>query len=106
MEKTALLHRIYGKVGHRGIKFFLYLLFFALHIIISATVYLPSIEPNEFSAVALTNMMLGGDWTSAMGKSSYFYGFLQAVLYIPAMTFTKDPFMQYHLMVIINGAGI
>ena len=32
------------------------------------------------------------------------YGFLQAVLYIPAMSITKDPFIQYRLMVIINGA--
>lgn len=104
MEKTALLDRINGKVGHRGIKFILYLVFFVLHTVISASVYLPSIEPNEFSAAALANMMLGGDWTSAMGKSSYFYGFLQAVLYIPAMAFTKDPFVQYRLMVIINGA--
>lgn len=104
MENTALLNRIYGRVGNRGIKFFLYLVFFALHIIISAAVYLPSIEPNEFSAAALANMMLGGDWSYAMGKSSYFYGFLQAVLYIPAMSITKDPFIQYRLMVIINGA--
>ncbi|HBH95897.1 MAG TPA: hypothetical protein DDX91_09085, partial [Ruminococcaceae bacterium] len=104
MEKTALLNRIYGRVGNRGIKFFLYLVFFAVHIIISAAVYLPSIEPNEFSAAALANMMLGGDWSSAIGKSSYFYGFLQAVLYIPAMAITKDPFVQYRLMVIINGA--
>ncbi len=104
MEKTALLDRINGKVGHRGIKFFLYLVFFALHTVISASVYLPSIEPNEFSAAALANMMLGGDWSAAMGKSSYFYGFLQAVLYIPAMAFTKDPFVQYRIMVIINGA--
>lgn len=104
MEKTALLDRINGKVGHRGIKFFLYLVFFALHTVISASVYLPSIEPNEFSAAALANMALGGDWTSAMGKSSYFYGFLQAVLYIPAMAFTKDSFVQYRLMIIINGA--
>lgn len=104
MKKTALLDRINGKVGHRGTKFFLYLVFFALHTVISASVYLPSIEPNEFSAAALANMMLGGDWSAAMGKSSYFYGFLQAVLYIPAIAFTKDPFVQYRIMVIINGA--
>ena len=104
MKKTALLDRINGKIGHRGIKFFLYLAFFAIHTVISASVYLPSIEPNEFSAAALANMMLGGDWSAAMGKSSYFYGFLQAVLYIPAMAFTKDPFVQYRIMVVINGA--
>ena len=104
MKKTTLLDRINGKIGHRGIKFFLYLVFFAIHTVISASVYLPSIEPNEFSAAALANMMLGGDWSAAMGKSSYFYGFLQAVLYIPAMAFTKDPFVQYRIMVVINGA--
>ncbi|MDE7280397.1 MAG: hypothetical protein K2N36_01480 [Ruminiclostridium sp.] len=104
MKKNTLLDRINGKAGHRGIQFFLYLAFFAIHTVISASVYLPSIEPNEFSAAALANMMLGGDWSAAMGKSSYFYGFLQAVLYIPSMAFTKDPFVQYRIMVIINGA--
>lgn len=104
MEKEGLLNRIYGRVGHKGIMFLLYLSFFALHTIISASVYLPSIDPNEFSSAALANMFLGGDWTAAMGKSDYFYGFLQSLLYVPAMLVSRDPFVQYHTMVIINGA--
>ena len=108
MEKTALLNRIYdfiyNKLGHKGIKFLLFLCFFALHTAISASAYLPSIEPNEFSAAALANMFLGGDWTSAMSRSNYYYGFLQSILYIPVMLVTKDPFVQYRTMVIVNGA--
>lgn len=108
MEKTALLNRIYdgiyNKLGHKGIKFLLFLCFFALHTVISAFVYLPSIEPNEFSAAALANMFLGGDWTSVMSRSNYYYGFLQSILYVPIMLVTKDPFIQYRSMVIVNGA--
>ena len=103
MEKEGILNRIYGRVGHKGIMFLLYLSFFALHTIISAFVYLPSIDPNEFSSAALANMFLGGDWTAAMGKSDYFYGFLQSLLYVPALLISRDPFVQYHIMVIING---
>lgn len=103
MEKVGLLDRIYGKVGHRGIKFFLYLAFLGLHTAISAASYLPSIEPNEFSVAALANMFCGGDWTAAMSKSSYYYGFLQSFLYLPAMLLTKDPYAQYRIMIIING---
>lgn len=103
MEKKGILSRIYGKVGHKGIMFLLYLAFFALHTVISANVYLPSIDPNEFSSAALANMFLGGDWTAAMEKSDYYYGFLQALLYVPAMLISRDPFVQYHIMVITNG---
>ena len=103
MEKTALLKRLYGRAGHKGIMFLLYLVFFALHLAASAAAYLPSIDPNEFSSAALANMFIGGDWTAAMSRSDYFYGFLQAILYVPAMLVTKDPFLQYRLMLGING---
>lgn len=108
MENASLLNRIYdciyNKLGHKGIKFLLFLCFFSLHTVISAFAYLPSIEPNEFTASALANMLLGGDWTSAMSRSNYFYGFLQSILYIPVMLVTKDPFVQYRTMVVVNGA--
>lgn len=104
MEKTLLLNRIYNKLGHKGIKFLLFLCFFAVHTVISAFAYLPSIEPNEFTAAALANMFLGGDWTAAMSRSNYYYGFLQSLLYVPITLVTKDPFVQYRAMVIANGA--
>ncbi len=103
MEKEGMFNRIYGKIGHKGIMFLLFLCFFALHTAISSGVYLPSIDPNEFSSAALANMFIGGDWTAAMSKSDYYYGFLQALLYVPALLITRDPFVQYHIMVIING---
>ena len=101
--KSALLKRLYGRAGHKGIMFLLYLVFFALHMAASAAAYLPSIDPNEFSSAALANMFIGGDWTAAMSRSNYFYGFLQAILYIPVMLITKDPFVQYRLMITVNG---
>lgn len=102
MEKAALLKRLYGRAGQKSVMLLLYLVFFALHMAASAAVYLPSIDPNEFSAAALANMFIGGDWSSAMSRSDYFYGFLQALLYVPAMLITKDPFTQYRIMVTIN----
>ena len=102
MESSALLKRLYSGAGQRGLSLLLYLLFFALHLGISSAAYLPSIEPDEFTAAALANMLVGGDWSAAMSRSDYFYGFLQAILYIPAVLFTKEPFLQYRIMVIIN----
>ena len=74
MEKTEnniLLSRIRGRAGNGSIKFLLYLVFFAVHLLISLSSYLPSIDPNEFSAAALTNMFIGGDWSAAMSPVSY-----------------------------------
>lgn len=103
-EKTTLLSRFYSRAGNRGIKLLLYLVFFAMHLLLSLSSHLPSIDPNEFSVAAMTNMFIGGDWSAAMSRSDYFYGFLQSVIYIPAMLFTRDPFVQYTLMLITNGA--
>lgn len=103
-EKTALLSRIYGRAGNRGIKFLLYLVFFSLHFVLALSSHLPAIDPNEFTSAAIANMFIGGDWTAAMSRSDYYYGFLQAVLYIPAMLLTNEPFIQYSIMIVINGA--
>lgn len=105
-EKTTLLSRMYSRAGNKGIKLLLYLVFFALHFFISMSSHLPSIDPNEFTAAALANMFLGGDWTAAMSRSDYYYGFLQSFMYIPAMLITKDPFVQYRIMIILNGAAM
>ncbi len=103
-EKITLLSRIRSGAGNRSIKFLLYLVFFAVHLLISFSSYLPSIDPNEFSAAAMTNMFLGGNWSAAMSRSDYYYGFLQSIVYIPAMLITRDPFVQYRVMLITNGA--
>lgn len=103
-EKSTLLSHISGKAGNKEIMFLLYLVFFAAHLLISLSSHLPSIDPNEFTAAALANMFLGGDWTAAMSRSDYFYGFLQSILYIPALLITKDPFVQYRIMLVTNGA--
>lgn len=103
-EKTTLLSRIYSRAGNRGIKSLLYLVFFAVHLLISLSSHLPSMDPNEFSAAAMANMFIGGNWSAAMSRSDYYYGFLQSIIYIPAMLITRDPFLQYRLMLITNGA--
>lgn len=103
-EKTTLLSRIYSRAGNRGIMTLLYLVFFAVHFLISLSSHLPSIDPNEFSAAAMANMFIGGDWSAAMSRNDYYYGFLQSIIYIPAMLVTRDPFIQYRLMLITNGA--
>ena len=103
MEKSALLKRIYSGAGQKVVLLLLYLGFFVLHLALSSAAYLPSIDPNEFTSVALANMFLGNDWTAAMSRSDYFYGFLQSLLYVPVVFLVKDPFLQYHVMIAVNG---
>lgn len=103
MSESTLLKRLYGRAGHKGVMLLLYLVFFALHMAVSAAAYLPSVNPDELSAAALANMFAGGDWTAAVSGSGSYYGFLQAILYVPVMLVTKDPFIQYRLMITVNG---
>lgn len=104
MEQTLrLLRSFYGKVGHRGIRLLIYLLFFTTHILMTLWVELPSIDPNEFSVSAIAALFSGSDWSAAMSRNSYYSGYIQGALYTPIMLLTDDPVMQYRLMVGLNG---
>lgn len=102
--RSALLERLYGRAGHRGIMILLYLAFFAMHTVISSMAYLPSLQPDEFTSVAVANMFIGENWSAAADLSAGYCGFLQSFIYIPALLFTDDPFVQYRMMLAANGA--
>ena len=82
----------------------MYIFFLIIHSLFSLMVYLPTIDPNELSVVAVSAFFTGSDWSSVMSQSSYYYGFVQAALYTPIMLVTRDPFLQYKLMVLVGGA--
>lgn len=104
MEKTImLLRRLYFKIGHRGVKLLIYLLFLTIHVLFSLQATLPSIDPNEFGVAAISALFSGKDWSAAMSQNNYFCGFIQAVLYTPIMLMTGDPILQYRLMITLNG---
>ena len=104
MEKTImLLRRFYFKIGHRGVKFLIYLLFLTVHVLLSLQATLPSIDPNEFGVAAISALFSGNDWSAAMSQNDYFCGFIQAALYTPIMLVTGDPVLQYRLMLLLNG---
>ena len=103
MERSALQDWLQGRTGKKIVPMVLYLAFFVLHLTLSSAAYLPSIDPNEFTSAALANMFTGADWTAAMSRSDYFYGFLQSLLYVPVVFFIKDPFLQYQVMIALNG---
>ena len=104
MEKTImLLRRFYFKIGHRGVKFLIYLLFLTVHVLLSLQATLPSIDPNEFGVAAISALFSGKDWSAAMSQNDYFCGFIQAALYTPVMLVTDDPVLQYRLMILLGG---
>lgn len=98
--------KFYNKLGHHGIMALLYVIFLAAHLILSFTMYLPSIDPNELSIAAIGAYFSGSDWSAVMTKSEYYYGFVQGIIYTPIMLITKDPFLQYKLMLAINSVII
>lgn len=98
----GFLKRIYSRIGHKGIKALIFVLFLAAHIVLSAFSHLPSIDPNEFSVSAMATFFSGGDWSGAMSQNTYYYGFLQAVIYSPVMFFCDNPYLCYKLMLWIN----
>lgn len=98
----GFLKRIYSRIGHKGIMALIYVLFLAVHLVLSAFSHLPSIDPNEFSVSAIATFLSGGDWSAAMSQNTYYYGFLQSAVYSPVMFLCDDPYLSYKLMLWIN----
>ncbi len=106
--KDALLRRISGRAGHKGVMLLLYLVFFAVHIAAGACVSLPSVQPEEFSCALLAKYFLGADWRGALGgvDPAPYGGILQSLLYIPAILLSSDAYTQYHIALALNGAAV
>lgn len=103
--KDALLKRISGRAGHKGVMLLLYLVFFAVHIAVSAMTRLPLFSQEEFSCVAVAKLLTGTDWTGAfVGGMSGYSSIISALLYVPAVFVSSQAEIQYGLILGINGA--
>lgn len=74
-----------------------------IHSLMSLCVTIFNLTPDEYSVAAIAAYLNGYDWSSTVSTGGY-YGYFQGLLYAPAFLLTDDPFMQYKLMVLLNGA--
>ncbi len=96
------LEQIYSKYGGKAIYPPLFLFFFFLHFLSSAGMSLPATDPNELSVIAVGEWFIGNNWSGVMCSVDYYYGFLQGLLYAPALLIFGSPQAQYTAMLAVN----
>ena len=62
----------------------------------------PATDPNELAVIAVSDFFLGRSWAGVMVSVDYYYGFLQGLIYVPALLIFDSPEMQYSAMIFIN----
>lgn len=101
------LERFYAAFGDRGVMFLLYAVSVVLHALLSVTMELPAVHPDEIGVASIAAMYSGRDWSGIMGNIGYYYGYIQALLYTPLFwLFGSSPFALYKSMLVMNGVLI
>ncbi len=100
------LRAIYEKYGNKAVYPPLFIFFFVLHLLGGLGMAYPAVDPNELSVIAVADFFVGRSWTGVMVSVDYFYGFLQGLIYVPAVLMFNDPNMQYKAMIVINALMI
>lgn len=76
---------------------------FLIHMSVSFFVRAVYLAQDEFAVTAVTAYFAGEDWSNMVQYLPY-YGFGQALLYIPIFLITKNPITRYILMGTVNSA--
>ncbi len=95
------LEQFYASFGDRGIMFILYAFSVVVNSLLTWTIKLPSIYPDEFSPAGIAAFYSGRDWTGLLSQTGS-TGYVQALFYAPLFTVFKNPYALYKSMLIIN----
>lgn len=80
---------------------FLFLTALIPHAVIAIRMNMPFISTDEIGVVGSAAWFVGEDWSEVIKRISY-YGYGQALLYIPVFMITDNPLLRYKLMGIEN----
>ncbi len=94
--KSGFLHT------DRFVMLCLYVGVLAVHILLSLSATIFNLTPDEYSVAAIGAYLNGYDWSSTVSTGGY-YGYFQGLFYAPVFLFTDDAYLQYKLMLVING---
>ncbi len=86
-----------------GVSLLLYAGFFLLNCFLCLFLQTMTFA-GEYAGPACAAMFTGQDWFSVMPSASSAGGFLQGVLYLPAMLAFSEPVTQYRMFLVINAA--
>lgn len=97
------LTNFYSVYGDRGVMFLLYSISVVANSLITMSMELPSIYPDEIRTACIAAYYSGRDWSGIMPQGEP-VGYIQAVFYTPLFwLFGSSPYALYKSMVVMNG---
>ena len=100
------LERFYSTFGDRGVMFILFAFSIVIHALLSLMMELPAVNPDELGTASITAFYTGKDWSNLMSAVGYYYGYIQALFYVPLMLVFGSPYALYKAMLVMNGVLI
>lgn len=96
------LKSIYARYGNKAVYPVIFFGFLILNFIGGMGMTYPATDPNELSVIAVAQYFAGRNWSGVMCSVDYYYGFLQGLIYTPAVLLFDQAEMQYAAMMFIN----
>lgn len=100
------LQRFYSTFGDRGVIFILFAFSVVIHALLSLNMELPAVNPDEIGVASIAAFYAGKDWSGLMYAVGYYYGYVQAIFYLPLMLVFHSPYALYKAMLVMNGVLI
>lgn len=86
-----------------GVMFLLFAMSVVIQSLLAIQMELPAVSPDEMGVASVAVFYTGGDWSGVMAVIGYYYGYVQAMLYIPLRLLISNPYALYKAMLIVNG---
>ena len=97
------LEQFYAAFGDKGVMFILYAFSLVTNSLLTVSMELPSVYPDEISVAGIAAFYSGVNWTGLMEQIGGNCGYIQALLYAPLFRVFKNPYALYKAMLIVNG---
>ncbi len=98
-----ILEQFYAAFGDKGVMFILYAFSLVTNSLLTVSMELPSVFPDEISVAGIAAFYSGLNWSGLLEQIGGDCGYIQALLYAPLFRVFKNPYALYKAMLIING---
>lgn len=97
------LEQFYAAFGDRGVMFILFAFSVVVNSLLTVSISLPSVFPDEISVAGIAAYYSGNGWPGLMEQIGGDCGYIQALLYAPLFLVLKNSYALYKAMLVVNG---
>ncbi|MBD5384040.1 MAG: hypothetical protein HDR72_03460 [Ruminococcaceae bacterium] len=97
------LEQFYAAFGDKGVMFILFAFSVVVNSLLTVSISLPSVFPDEISVAGIAAYYSGGGWPGLMEQIGGDCGYVQALLYAPLFLVLKNSYALYKAMLVVNG---